>query len=326
MRHFKFTVITPCYNAGKYISEAIESVIYQEGNFEIEYIIVDGESNDNTINILNNYKHDLQRQKLPIKCRSVDFKIIIEKDSGIYDAVVKGLRSASSDVISYLNSDDFYQKKCFHTIDSIFAKYPKINWITGISTIYNKDGIIFRADVPFFYDNKFIQKGLYDNRKLPFLQQESTFFRKELISTLDLDRLKKFKYAGDYFIWFSFAKNYALHVVSAILSGFRRHENNTSLDIDRYYEEMFSFIDETELNEYEEQLIAYYKKEWNNPSQKWALNKRFIWWDASENSWRGNLSYDIDYRPTIPDGDMEKSTIGKRTFLKKLLHATRKSS
>ena len=300
---FQFTVITPCYNSEKFISEAIESVIYQEGDFDIEYIIVDGGSNDDTINILNKYRHDLRRQKLPIKCRSVDLKVIIEKDSGMYDALVKGFRSASCDIISYLNSDDFYQKKCFYTLHSILLKYPKIKWITGIRTLYNKDGVIINTDTPFFYDNQFIQKGIYDNRRLPFLQQESTFFRKELLSILDFKRLIKLKYAGDYFIWLSFAEKYALHVVSAILSGFRRHENNVSLDINRYYDEMFSFVKADKLSDYEKKLLAYYKEEWNNVSSKWAMNKRFIWWDASENTWRGNLSYDVKYRPILPGED-----------------------
>jgi glycosyltransferase involved in cell wall biosynthesis len=325
MPQFKFTVITPCYNAEKYISEAVESVIYQEGNFEIEYIIVDGGSQDNTISILENYSQELQRQKLPVKCRKVSFSVISEQDSGMYDALVKGLRRASGDVISYLNSDDFYQNKCFHTIQSILVKYPKIKWFTGIATIYNKDGVILKTDVPFFYDNQFIEKGIYDNRKLPFLQQESTFFRKELISTLDLERLKSFKYAGDYFMWFSFAKKYPLHVIAAVLSGFRRHQSNISLDINTYYDEMFSFVNDCELNEYEVQLLMHYKEEWNNPSPKWSKNKRFIWWDVSENNWRGNLCYDIDYRPAIPNEDKENSKFDIKTPLKQLVNAIRNS-
>jgi glycosyltransferase involved in cell wall biosynthesis len=90
----KVSIITVCYNSEKYIESAIESVLSQD-YADIEYIIVDGNSNDKTIEIIKKYQDRIQ-------------KFISEPDSGIYDAMNKGLKLATGDVIGLLNSDDLY--------------------------------------------------------------------------------------------------------------------------------------------------------------------------------------------------------------------------
>jgi glycosyltransferase involved in cell wall biosynthesis len=90
----KVSVITVCYNSEKHIACAIESVINQTYN-NIEYIIIDGGSKDNTINIVKSYGSKIS-------------KFISEPDNGIYDAMNKGLMMATGDFLAILNSDDFY--------------------------------------------------------------------------------------------------------------------------------------------------------------------------------------------------------------------------
>ena len=90
----KVSIITVCYNSEKYISDSINSVINQSYH-NIEHIVIDGSSTDNTIGILNSYKTRIA-------------KIISEPDKGIYDAMNKGIKHASGDIIGILNSDDLY--------------------------------------------------------------------------------------------------------------------------------------------------------------------------------------------------------------------------
>ena len=88
----RITIITVCYNSEKYIEQAILSVINQTYD-NLEYIIVDGGSQDSTMSIVNRY-----RDKISV--------IISEKDNGISDAFNKGIRRATGDIIGIVNSDD----------------------------------------------------------------------------------------------------------------------------------------------------------------------------------------------------------------------------
>jgi glycosyltransferase involved in cell wall biosynthesis len=90
----RVSVITVCFNSAATIRDTIESVLTQDYK-DIEYIIIDGGSTDQTLQIVSEYKH----------CIS---KFITEPDRGIYDAMNKGIRLASGDVVGMLNSDDVY--------------------------------------------------------------------------------------------------------------------------------------------------------------------------------------------------------------------------
>jgi len=90
----KVSVVTVSFNSAKTIEDTIQSVLGQTYG-DIEYIIVDGNSKDNTVEIVNKYKDKIA-------------KIISEKDNGIYDAMNKGIRLATGDVVGILNSDDIY--------------------------------------------------------------------------------------------------------------------------------------------------------------------------------------------------------------------------
>ena len=90
----KISIITACFNSEKTIKKTIESILSQEYN-NIEYILIDGDSSDSTISIIDNYKNNVA-------------KVISEKDNGIYDALNKGIALATGDIIGFLHSDDYY--------------------------------------------------------------------------------------------------------------------------------------------------------------------------------------------------------------------------
>ncbi len=90
----KVSIITITYNSAATLKETIESVVNQTYS-NIEYIVVDGLSQDNTLSIVNNYKDKIS-------------KVVSEKDKGLYDALNKGINLATGDLVGILHSDDFY--------------------------------------------------------------------------------------------------------------------------------------------------------------------------------------------------------------------------
>src|SRR3954468_18033565 len=88
----KVSIITVTYNSAKYVEDCINSIIRQNYS-NIEYIVVDGDSTDGTIDIIKKFSPHIT-------------KWISEKDNGMYDALNKGMRLATGDVVGILNSDD----------------------------------------------------------------------------------------------------------------------------------------------------------------------------------------------------------------------------
>lgn len=96
----KISIITVSFNSSSTIKDTIESVLSQTYN-DIEYIIVDGNSTDNTVEIIKSYEPQFKGR----------LRWISEPDKGLYDAMNKGIRMATGDVIGIINSDDFYHRK-----------------------------------------------------------------------------------------------------------------------------------------------------------------------------------------------------------------------
>lgn len=92
MNNLRVSIITVCYNSSQSIERAIQSVIMQSYK-NIEYLIIDGYSSDETLDVINKYKDRIT-------------KVVSEKDDGIYDAMNKGIKIATGDIIYFLNSDD----------------------------------------------------------------------------------------------------------------------------------------------------------------------------------------------------------------------------
>ena len=100
----KISLITVCYNAEKTIATAMESVLTQRhGDTEIEYIVVDGGSTDGTVEIIKKVAEQFRCSPSPL---TFTFRWLSEKDNGMYDALNKGIRMATGDVIGILNADD----------------------------------------------------------------------------------------------------------------------------------------------------------------------------------------------------------------------------
>ena len=142
----KFSIITVSLNSDKTIEKTINSVINQNYN-DIEYIIIDGCSKDNTINIIKSYKS------------AIDV-IIIEKDDSLYDAINKGIKIATGDIIGILNSDDhFNNNNVISNISKEFKNNLLIDAVIGGVIFYN-NGFKKRVFKSLGFKNSFFKFGM----------------------------------------------------------------------------------------------------------------------------------------------------------------------
>lgn len=113
----KISIITVCYNSERFISTAIESVLNQTYE-DIEYVIVDGMSKDSTLNIIQSYEPKFNGR----------MKWVSEKDKGLYDAMNKGVRMATGDVIGLINSDDLLcDNEAVEKVMKVFNNKPSLD-------------------------------------------------------------------------------------------------------------------------------------------------------------------------------------------------------
>lgn len=171
----KISIITISFNAKATIEKTLKSVANQSYK-DIEHIIVDGGSKDNTIDICNSFSHIS--------------KTISEPDKGVYDAFNKGLRLASGDIIGFLNADDtFYNKNSIQDIADAFNQ-NRVDIVYGNLDYINGKGKVIRK-----WRSQSYKKGLIKQAWMP---AHPTFYCKKDV----YDRLggynDSFKIAGDF--------------------------------------------------------------------------------------------------------------------------------
>lgn len=236
LKSMKFSIVTPTFNSSKYLHETIQSVLSQEGNFSIEYILIDNCSTDDTMNIIRYFEELISRGKFIKDRHEVTIKLHSEPDNSMYSAINKGFSVATGDIYAWINSDDIYLPNAFQTVYSVFKKYPFIKWMKGITSYINSDSKMIKEGKCFLYNTKYIQKGAY-GREWTFIQQDSVFWKPSLwekVGGVD-DSLNL---AGDYKLWIDFSNYADLVSVNHKLSCFRMHENQLSNNFERYKKEM----------------------------------------------------------------------------------------
>lgn len=192
----KISVITVTFNAAQTLSTTMDSILTQDYS-NVEHIIVDGKSNDNTIELAKSY-----RQKYHTK--GYKLHIISQKDHGIYDAMNKGIQLASGTILGFLNADDFYaQNDIISLIAWGFAKPGNNIKIVYGNVIYvNKDLKPVRN-----FRTKPYTKNAF---KFGFHPPHPSFYARRELYHIYGDFNLKYKIAGDYELMLRFLAKYQL--------------------------------------------------------------------------------------------------------------------
>ena len=280
----KISVITPVYNGEAYLEETIKSVLEQKGNYELEYIIVDGNSVDNTLSIIEHYYNKYTNGEYKTNFANLTMKYISEADKGMYDALKKGFALCTGDIIGWINADDYYIDGAFEKVSGIFTDLVEVNWIAGKCNMVNEERQFVYRSVLRYYPQRFILNGGFGRFSDYFIPQESTFWRKELLDSIDMERFTEFKYAGDFYLWYTFAKSTFLHSVDEDLAIFRKTEKNLSTDKSSYREEMREIMNyETTFFDRDRVLLRSYGEMWKNKKKREDIFFPYI--SKKENTW-----------------------------------------
>ena len=157
------SIITVCYNSERTIEDTIKSVLHQTYD-NIEYIIIDGSSKDDTLKIIEKYEN------------SIDLWVS-ENDSGIYNAINKGIKMSSGDIIGILNSDDKYTHDALSLAKKYFENFERVDFVFGsvikerLLSGFRKEKIKWKFNIfPghssgfFISKNAQLKAGLYDEK------------------------------------------------------------------------------------------------------------------------------------------------------------------
>lgn len=230
--NMKVSIITPSYNQGKFIARTINSVISQRDdlpeNYELEYVIFDGGSNDETISILNSYTKPFSK----LDKNAGEFKLgenlaevlrwVSEKDNGQSHAVNKGLMSTSGEIIGWLNSDDIYYPRTIAKVVAFFADNPEIDVLYGQAHHIDINDAIIEKYPSQPWDFKRLQNTC-------FICQPAVFFRRGIIEKVGFVR-EELNYCMDYDLWVRMANCGARFAYfKEVLAGSRLYDENKTL-------------------------------------------------------------------------------------------------
>ncbi len=204
----KISIVTPSYNQGRFLEETIRSVLLQ-GYPNLEYIIIDGGSTDNSVEVIKKYEQGLSYW-------------VSEPDQGQSDAINKGWNRSSGEIMAYLNSDDLYTPGAVAEAVTYFQNFPECAVIHGQTMVTDENG----KDMKIFGAPFDLQSSI-DGCNDPVAQQ-SAFIRKDVLRDIGFMDITLHK-AMDYDLWLRIAVKYPFHFVPRIWSKFRSHSRSKTM-------------------------------------------------------------------------------------------------
>ncbi|WP_333807790.1 glycosyltransferase family 2 protein [Flavobacterium sp.] len=175
-----FSIITASYNSEKTISDTITSVLNLDFK-DFEYIIIDGNSSDNTLEIIKSFVPKFE-------AKGISYKFISEKDKGIYDAWNKGIQLSSGEWISFLGSDDSYLPNSLQLYFNEIEKNKTINYISSQVNLTNEKGEVLSV-----FGKKYEWKNVITDINIA---QVGSFHKRELFETVGIFSIE-YKIVGD---------------------------------------------------------------------------------------------------------------------------------
>jgi glycosyltransferase involved in cell wall biosynthesis len=209
----KISIVTTCFNSQATIRDTIESILGQQGSFELEYIITDAGSKDNTRNIISEYGDRIN--------------LIDATGTNQSQGINRGLREATGEIVAFLNADDIYRPGALQAVVEAFAANPDKLWLVGQCTIIDLQGREFHGAIT-RYKNFLLKHYSYGLLLIEnFICQPAVFLRREALSEVGFFSESE-NLVMDYQYWLRIGRVSAPIVLARDLAGFRRIEGTKS--------------------------------------------------------------------------------------------------
>ena len=215
----RISIVTPSFNQVAYLPKTAQSILSQQGDLDLQWIVIDGGSTDGSVDLLKSM---------------TDPRLLwlSEPDNGQAHAINKGMTLADGEIVGWLNSDDLYVPGTLAAVAEAFAHNPSAQWLAGFYEIIGSDGVVRRSAVVRYKERQLIR---YRYRKLlreNFVSQPAVFWRKGFADDLGpLD--ESLHWTMDYDLWLRMGRVCNPLIVRQVLAQFRLHELSKSGRIDR---------------------------------------------------------------------------------------------
>ncbi len=209
----KVSIVTTCFNSSKTIRDTINSILSQEGDFELEYIITDAGSTDSTRSIISEYGNRIA--------------LIDAKGTNQSQGINVGLRAARGEIVAFLNADDVYTPGAIQAVVSAFKAHPEKLWLIGQCPIIDERGAEFHGVIS-HYKNFCMRHYSYGLLLIEnFVCQPAVFLRRDSLTRVGYFSESE-QLAMDYHYWLRIGRISAPIVLKRALAGFRRIEGTKS--------------------------------------------------------------------------------------------------
>ncbi len=248
------SIITPSYNQAIFLERTILSVLNQTYP-EIEYFVVDGGSQDDSVNVIHKYQDKLKGW-------------VSEKDQGQTDAINKGFAMANGDILAWINSDDTYEPDAIKLAVEYLEAHPEVGLVYGDTNFINeKDEVIGTFPAALTNYAKLRQGYVH-------IPQQAAFFRASLwkqVAPLD----PSFYFAMDYDLWVRLAKLSGIAYIHRHMANFRLHdEAKTIHSDDRCWPEMLKVHYRDGGNFFSPIVFKYYLRKVAGPYIRWRRKQQ----------------------------------------------------
>jgi len=209
----RISIVTPSFNQAQFIERTVRSVLDQRGDFDLEYCVLDGGSTDSTLDILRRFEGQLTWTSGP--------------DKGQVDAINRGLRAVTGDIVGWVNSDDVLLPGALARVAEVFARHPQAEWVHGRCEIIDVEDRPIRRWISMYKDFR-ARRHTFENLLAEnYVSQMTTFWRRRVhdqIGYLD----ESLKLAFDYEFWLRLAKRGAPVYLEDRIACFRWYETTKS--------------------------------------------------------------------------------------------------